>query len=352
MSVKRKILVIYTGGTIGMVQDPNTGALSPFNFASMMEAVPSLKALDIDISAHCFENLIDSSDMGPAGWIEIADTIEKNYTQYDGFVVLHGTDTMAYTASALSFMLQNLTKPVIFTGSQLPIGVLRSDGKDNLINAFEMAATVNQDGQPMVPEVCVCFENKLYRGNRITKQSAEYFNAFISGNYPSLAKLGVHIKWYHHLILSDRGLKPFRVQKEICQDILLIKIYPGMKQETLTALVSIPNLKGIVLESYGSGNAPTADWFVRLLSEAVAKGILIINVTQCVEGSVEMGKYAASMALKRIGVINGYDITTESALTKMMLLLGQDMSYQERADKLSRPLCGEMSIDAANLFIE
>ncbi|MEG1572160.1 MAG: type I asparaginase, partial [Bacteroidales bacterium] len=315
-------------------------------------AVPSLKALDIDITAHCFEQLIDSSDMGPEGWIEIAEVIEKNYTVYDGFVVLHGTDTMAYTASAMSFMLQNLTKPVIFTGSQLPIGVLRSDGKDNLINAFEMAATVDEKEKPMVPEVCVCFENKLYRGNRITKQSAEYFNAFVSGNYPSLAKLGVHIKWHRHLILSNRDCLPFKVNKRICQDILLVKIYPGMTEDTLKALVSIPNLKGIVLESYGSGNAPTVAWFSKLLAQAIARGILIINVTQCVEGSVEMGKYAASTALKEIGVINGYDITTESALTKMMMLLGQNTSQQEKIDSLTQSICGEMSSDASNLFIE
>lgn len=345
MTAKRKILIVYTGGTIGMVRDSVTGALSPFRFENLMEAVPGLKLLEVEINAYCFPELIDSSDMGPEGWVHIGQVIEDNYADYDGFVVLHGTDTMAYTASALSFMLENLDKPVILTGSQLPVGVLRSDGKSNLVNALEMAAATDEHGEPMVREVCVCFGDRLYRGNRITKYSAECFDAFMSANFPVLAKAGVHVKWFEDIkdYAPQKPTASFRVQKKLDSRVLILKIHPGMTPDIMRFLLTNSELRGMVLETYGSGNAPTSKEFVSALAVAVDKHIPVLNVTQCAEGSVEMGKYAASTQLQDLGVVCGKDITTEAAVTKMMYLLGQELPYAEVCRCLSEPLRGEMS---------
>lgn len=345
MTAKRKILIVYTGGTIGMVRDSVTGALSPFRFENLMEAVPGLKLLEVEINAYCFDKLIDSSDMGPEGWVHIGQVIEDNYADYDGFVVLHGTDTMAYTASALSFMLENLGKPVILTGSQLPVGVLRSDGKSNLVNALEMAAATDEDGQPMVREVCVCFGDRLYRGNRITKYSAECFDAFRSANFPVLAKAGVHVKWFEDIkdYTQKQPAEAFRVQKRLDSRVLILKIHPGLTPQTVRALLENNDLKGLVLETYGSGNAPTSAAFTDALGIAACRRIPVLNVTQCAEGSVEMGKYAASTQLQKAGVVSGGDMTCEAAVTKMMYLLGKELSYEQTCRLLGEPLRGEMS---------
>ena len=337
-----KVLLIYTGGTIGMVQDPKTGAWSPFDFSSLLQTMPSLRKLNVDIGTHSFSEIIDSSDMRPEYWVEIAKVIEENYNNYDGFVVLHGTDTMSYTASALSFMLEGLEKPVILTGSQLPIGVLRSDGKDNLINAIEIAGYKEND-RALVPEVCICFENNLYRGNRTTKLNAENFNAFYSGNHPPLAEVGIHVKYNRDAILKQTESRGLLVHKKLDDRIAILKIYPGISRNTVESTLSIDGLQGLILETYGSGNAPSVPWFNDALKFAIDNGLIVLNVTQCKVGKVEMGKYAASVELLKAGVISGEDMTTESAVTKMMILLGSITPKLRVVELLQTPLCGEMS---------
>ncbi len=337
-----KVLLIYTGGTIGMVQDPKTGAYSPFDFSSLLEAMPSLRKLNVDIGTHSFSEIIDSSDMHPEYWIEIAKVIEKNYDDYDGFVVLHGTDTMSYTASALSFMLEGLQKPVILTGSQLPIGVLRSDGKDNLINSIEIAG-YQENGKALIPEVCICFENNLYRGNRTTKLNAENFNAFFSGNYPPLAEVGIHVKYNRHAILQQSESLGLLVHKKLDDRVAILKIYPGISRKIVESILSIEGLQGLILETYGSGNAPSYPWLKEALKRAIDNGLIVLNVTQCKAGKVEMGKYAASVELLNAGVISGEDLTTESAVTKMMILLGSITPKSKVVELLQTSLCGEMS---------
>lgn len=324
MHSKPSILLIYTGGTIGMMKDFETGALKAFNFKKLLQKIPEIKQLDCAIETISFEKPIDSSNMNPEKWVQIATIIEENYAAFDGFIVLHGSDTMSYSASALSFMLENLNKPVVFTGSQLPIGDLRTDAKENLITAIQIAS-LQQKGKPVINEVCLYFEYKLYRGNRTTKINAEHFNAFTSPNYPPLAESGVHLNVNHNL-LTSKSSKKLVVRKELNDNVAIIKMFPGINESVLSAIFSIPNLKGVVLETYGSGNAPTHDWFIQILKNAIKNGLFIVNVTQCSGGSVNMGQYETSTQLKKIGIISGKDITTEAAITKMMYLLGQNVA--------------------------
>lgn len=322
-----------------MVKDKKTGALLPFDMSKIYEALPVLREFNCELDSYRFDPIIDSSNMKPEYWIGLVDVIEKNYKNYDGFIVLHGTDTMSYTASVLSFMLENLDKPVILTGSQLPLGMIRTDGRDNIIGAVEIASseTVN------IPEVCIFFEDRLFRGNRTTKINAEYFEAFYSGNYPSLAKVGINISYKKHLFL-DMQKKEFKAYKKLDNNVALIKLYPGLKEEYFNAMLSMNGLRGVVLETFGSGNAPTEDWFINALKRCIDKGIIIYNVTQCKAGSVVMGHYETSAYLAEIGVISGHDITTESAIAKLMFLLGNFDDKKQIIDMLSTPLRGELSI--------
>jgi L-asparaginase len=325
-----------------MVKDPLSGALQPFPFEDIYKLMPVLRNFDYTLHSISFDPLIDSSNVTPSFWVKLATLIEENYEAYDGFVVLHGTDTMAYSASMLSFMLENLNKPVIFTGSQLPMGVIRTDGRDNFINAIEIAAA-RHNGRPMVPEVAIYFENKLMRGNRTNKYNAENFNAFLSGNYPPLATVGVHIRYNSELILKP-GTDQLKVHKSLDNSVLILKLFPGIAEIVVKNALNIVGLKGVILETYGAGNAPTDEWFIAALEQAIARGIIIYNVTQCKGGAVDMGKYETSMKLGQIGVIGGSDITTESAIAKMMFLLGQGHKNGEIERLLQVSLRGELTV--------
>jgi L-asparaginase len=341
MLSKAKILLIYTGGTIGMKKDFATGALKAFNFSKLLQRIPELKLLDCEIENISFEHPIDSSNMNPENWVKLATIIEENYASFDGFVVLHGSDTMSYTASALSFMLENLAKPIIFTGSQLPIGDLRTDAKENLITAIQIAS-LRENGQAVVKEVCLYFEYKLYRGNRTTKINAEHFKAFTSPNYSFLIESGVHLKINSDLLLPVQENGPLQVHKILDTNVIILKLFPGISEQVIVAVLAIPNLKGIVLETYGAGNAPTNAWFLSVLQQAIQNGIHIINVTQCSGGSVRMGQYETSTALREIGVISGKDITTEAAITKLMYLLGKNNSAINFKEVFETSLRGEI----------
>jgi L-asparaginase len=340
---KRAILIIYTGGTIGMIQDPTTGAFQPFNFKQIETKVPELKKLDCKISTVQFDPPLDSSNIMPSDWIKMAKIIEENYDKAEGFVILHGTDTMAYSASALSFMLENLHKPVIFTGAQLPLGTRRSDGRENLLTAIEIALA-EQNREPIIPEVCIYFENRLFRGNRTTKHSAEYFNAFHSYNYPPLAQVGVHIKYNFAAINYVSLTKPFKIHTKLEHNIAVLKIFPGISKEAGTAVLQTPNIKALILETFGAGNAPDLPWLIQGIQEVINKGIIVLNVTQCNAGSVEMGRYKTSETLLNCGVYGGYDITIEAALAKLMFLLGKGISREEQAVLLNTAICGEITL--------
>jgi L-asparaginase len=336
-------MLIFTGGTISMSEDPATGALRPINFDRLREFLPELKNTGINISSVPFLPLIDSSDVSPEHWEKIAKTIYENYDDFDGFVVLHGTDTMAYTASALSFMLENLSKPVIFTGAQLPVGQLRSDAKENLLTAIEIASAY-ESGQAVVPEVCIFFEDTLFRGNRTTKKNAEHFNAFNSYNYPPLAKAGVHIKYYRNYIHYPDTRSNLVLNTKTDRNVAILKLFPGITAETVSAILNIPKLRAIILESFGAGNAPRKKWFFDALLEASERGIIIVNRSQCSTGSVEMGRYETSLNLMNAGVISGYDITTEALVAKLMYLMGKYTNNQTVKTYLTSSICGEVTI--------
>jgi len=336
------IMIINTGGTIGMVRDKETDTLHAVRGDELFRHIPILSQLDEQIDFYSFDPLLDSSNMCPQHWIEIAGVIEENYEKYDGFVVLHGSDTMAYTASALSFMLENLNKPVIFTGSQLPLGMVRSDGRENLTAAIEIASA-REDETPIVPEVCIYFENLLLRGNRTFKYNADNFKAFHSGNLPPLAEVGVNIKFNHNLILKP-NFKKLKVHTSLDSNITIVKLYPGINEAAVKAQFGIQGLKAVILETYGSGNAMTDPWFLDALRDAISRGIILLNVTQCKAGSVVMGKYQTSEEMRQIGVVNGYDMTTESALAKLMYLLGTGLPKDEVISLMQFSLRGEMTV--------
>lgn len=338
-----RILIVYTGGTIGMIEDPVTKALKPFDFSHLMENVPKVKMLDYKIDNIQFQPPIDSSDMSPAHWQDIARSIAENYDDYDGFVVLHGTDTMAYTASALSFMLDGLDKPVIITGSQLPIGEVRTDGEENLITALQIAAATDTDGRPMVREVAILFENYLWRGNRSTKRSADNFNAFKSNNYPQLAKIGLGIHFDTDALMRRNVEKSLRPHYDLDTSVMVIDLYPGLNERLLRHMLAAPGIKGIVLRTYGTGNAPTSSWFIEAIREVINRGVIVLNVTQCVNGGVNT-RYLAGDMLAAAGVISGYDLTFEAAITKMMFLFGLGISPAEVKKQLCMSLAGEMTL--------
>lgn len=342
MKQKAKVLLIYTGGTVGMVQDEITGVLKPFSLQSIINYIPELSRFGFRIDGYTFEPPIDSSNMKPEIWIQLADIIGKNYTKYDGFVVLHGSDTMAYTASAVSFLLENLGKPVILTGSQLPVNVLRSDAQENIIVSIEIAAE-KENGKAKVPEVCVYFENHLYRGNRTYKHNAENFDAFNSSNYPELATAGVHIK-YNDTVIAKPVAKKLIVHQSLDTNIAIVKLFPGINPAVLESIINTKGLKAIVLETYGTGNAPTDKAFLKPLEKAAKKGIILLNVTQCRAGAVQQGRYETSAELKNIGIISGADMTTETAVAKLMFLLGKNYPLASIKKLLQQSLRGELTI--------
>ena len=340
----KSVLIIYTGGTIGMVNDPATGALCPFDFEQIAKAVPEIREFGFSINSYTLPEIIDSSDLKPALWADLCQIILDKYDQYSGFVILHGTDTMAYSAAALSFMLNNLTKPVVFTGSQLPIGTIRTDGRENLIAALEIAAATIE-GKAVVPEVCILFGAKLFRGNRTTKINAESFDAFQSFNYPPLAEIGIHIHYNYGAIDYSPRTEKVSASTEMNTHIAILKIFPGIRPELLESVIQTPGLKGLILETYGSGNAPTDAIFLNKIQQACEKGIIIYNVTQCQGGTVEMGRYETSTALINVGVTSGYDITTEAAVCKMMYVLGQQKDANETKKSLNSALKGEITVN-------
>lgn len=342
--MKPKILIIYTGGTIGMIEDIETKALKPFDFTHLMDNVPKVKMLDYEIDNIQFHPPIDSSDMNVEHWQTIVRAIAQNYDNYDGFVVLHGTDTMAYTASALSFMLSNLNKPIIITGSQLPIGEVRTDGEENLITALQIAADRTAEGTSTVREVAILFENYLWRGNRSTKRSADNFNAFKSNNYPALAKIGLGIHFDRDALNKIKYPNPLEVHYELDTNVTAIDLFPGLNENVLRHQLDTPGIKGIVLRTYGAGNAPTWPWFLKAIKETVERDIVIVNVTQCVNGGVHTNRYVSGDVLAATGVVSGHDLTFEAAITKMMYLFGMGLSTKEVRRRMAVPIAGELTL--------
>ena len=343
-AAQRSVLLIYTGGTIGMIENPETGTLESFNFDHLLNHVPELKRFNCNIATYQFDPPIDSSDMEPADWAKLVTIISDNYERYSGFVILHGTDTMSYTASALSFMLENLSKPVILTGSQLPIGMLRTDGKENLITAIEIAADTNPDSSPVVSEVCILFENSLMRGNRTTKMNSENFNAFRSYNYPILAHAGVHIRYETHLLRKPNHAKPIKPHYLLDANVLIFTLFPGIREEAVSAIFGAKGLRAVIMKTFGSGNAPQKEWLINLLHETTKKGIVVVNITQCPTGTVEMKRYKTGQQLLSAGVICGYDITPEAAITKLMFLLAHKLPIEEIRKRMDSDLAGEATI--------
>jgi len=338
---EQSILIIYTGGTLGMVYSRTQGGLVPFDFEQILDKIPELRHFAMQLTLYSLEPLIDSSDITPQHWVQIAHIIQENYQKYDGFVVLHGTDTMAFSASALSFLLEGLNKPVIFTGAQLPIGAVRSDARTNLLTSIEIAAAKN-NGVPRVPEVAICFHDLLLRGNRAKKLESAHFDAFHSENYPSLATIGTHIE-YNQKATLPYTTASLQVHSVMEANVAILKMFPGISKSAVQSILQIENLKGVVIETYGSGNAPTQTWFIDLLRQAINRGIFVLNISQCIGGQVMQGRYATSAQLLDIGVLGGSDLTLEAGITKMMYLLGKKIPPKEFKKRLIEPVCGELT---------
>lgn len=340
----KKLLLIYTGGTIGMDTNAVTGALEPLDFNHFLQNVPELNSLQTEIDCYQFDPPIDSSDMSPDKWAQIVDVITDRYAAYDGFVILHGTDTMSYTASALSFMLENIGKPVVLTGSQLPIGQLRTDGKENLVTSLEIAAATTENDLPMVPEVCIYFNGKLLRGNRSTKINADGFNAFDSPNYPYLADAGINIVYRKKNILPLDNAMPFTPHRKMDSNLLVLSFFPGIEEHVVAHMLNVEGLRSVVMRSFGSGNAPQQQWLVNQLRQAVDRGIVVVNISQCMAGNVVMSRYETGYQLQQAGIVSGYDATVEATVAKLMYLQAHYDNPKDVIEHMNCALCGEISV--------